>query len=420
MPKDLGAEVRAGYELRPYPAVNKATLRRPRWLLPPLDWIYAVAQPAEFPPQRILVAGCGTGLEAFALRRRFPRAEIIGVDFSAESLRIARRLQEKSARSAQVRFVRADLTNDRFDKLVGRDFDFVSCHGVMSYLPAPARAFRNLARSLAPAGVLYLGANGATHFSKSWRRLLAGVLYLGVNGATHFSKSWRRLLAGFGFEMERWPGGERLWRHLRLCATLSGDSRGRILRHGAGYLASDLFGPVIRNLPLARWVQMCGKAGLHFRGSHSAQQLLRPAINEGSHEFFLPRSRGETAELLEKLWPRSFHQLIFTRQPERVPPWRAPAQLLKWRPLWVKQARPLKWPTRRGTRLLKIENRSSNTSIELRAAQWEIDLFRASNGERSLREILAPVDPTVPAATLRSRLYLFYQLNLLNFLPPGS
>ena len=398
MPKDLGAEVRAGYELRPYPAVSKAALRRPRWLLPPLDWIYAVAQPAQFPPQRILVAGCGTGLEVFAFRRRFPRAEIIGVDFSAESLRIARRLQEKSARSAKVWFIRADLTSDRFDMLVGRDFDFVSCHGVMSYLPAPARAFRNLARSLAPAGILYLG----------------------VNGATHFSESWRRLLAGFGFEMERWPGGKRLWRHLWLCATLSGDTRGRILRHGAGYLASDLFGPLIRNLPLARWVQMCRRAGLHFRGSHSAQQLLRPAINEGSHELFLPRSRGETAELLEALWPRSFHQLIFTRQPERVPPWRKPAELLKWRPLWVKQARPLKWPTRRGTRLLKIENRLSNTSIELRAAQWEIDLLRASNGERSLREILAPVDPAVPTATLRSRLYLFYQLNLLNFLPPGS
>jgi len=398
MPKDIGAEVRAGYELRPYPAVSKAALRRPRWLLPPLDWIYAVAQPAQFPPERILVAGCGTGLEVFAFRRRFPRAEIIGVDFSAESLRIARRLQEKSARSAKVWFIRADLTSDRFDMLVGRDFDFVSCHGVMSYLPAPARAFRNLARSLAPAGILYLG----------------------VNGATHFSESWRRLLAGFGFEMERWPGGERLWRHLRLCATLAGDTRGRILRHGAGYLASDLFGPLIQNLPLSRWVQMCRRAGLHFRGSHSAQQLLRPAINEGSHELFLPRSRGETAELLEALWPRSFHQLIFTRQPERVPPWRKPAELLKWRPLWVKQARPLKWPTRRGTRLLKIENRLSNTSIELRAAQWEIDLLRASNGERSLREILAPVDPAVPTATLRSRLYLFYQLNLLNFLPPGS
>lgn len=388
--------MRASYELRPYPAVSKVALRRPRWLLPPAEWIYAVAQPADFPPRRVLVAGCGTGMEAFAFRRRFPQAEIVAVDFAAESIRIARRTQKHLARSAPLRFVRADLTSVAFARAVGQNFDFISCHGVMSYVPAPARAIRNLARCLAPEGILYLG----------------------VNGAAHFSESWRKFLPAFGFEMERWPGGGKLWRHLELCAALMGDTEGRILRHGEVYLAGDLFGPVIRNLRLRLWAQICRRAGLHFRGSYSAQRLFWPALNDGSYKLFLPRSRAQTAEQLDELWPTSFHQLIFTRQRELLPPWRESAQLLKWRPVSVKQGPGVKWRTRRGTPLLTIENSAANTSIELRVAAWELELLRSSNGTVALRELLRNVVPAVPPAKLRFRLYLFYQLNLLNFRPP--
>lgn len=43
------------------------------------------------PPARILDFGCGIGLTELFLRRHFPDAEILGVDVSAESLRVEER-----------------------------------------------------------------------------------------------------------------------------------------------------------------------------------------------------------------------------------------------------------------------------------------------------------------------------------------
>lgn len=398
MPTNVSEAVRAIYERRPYPALTRAALRRPAWRLPAADWIKAVAQAGPDWPRRVLVAGCGTGLEAFAVRRRFPKTEVVGVDFAARSIAVAQRWQKTSARWRDIRFLRADLTSDRLAKITGGDFDFISCHGVMSYLPEPMRALRGLANCLRPAGVLYLG----------------------VNGATHFSAGWRRFLSAFGIDMQRWSGGERLWRHLKFAAPLAADPDGEVLKHGAGYLAADLFGSLIHNLPLADWVRMCRQAGLHFRGNSAAHRLVWPAINDGSYELFLPRGRGEVAELLDILQPGAFYRLVFTRSAEPRPPWRRDSTLRQWRPLRTEHLRRFKWPARRGARLLKIENRRANIAIELRSAGWEIDLLRESNGERSLQEILAGQSRRVTPAALRSQLYLFYLLDLLNFLPPAA
>ena len=398
MSRSVAAKVRAAYETRPYPAVTKQKLRRPPWRLPPPDWIRAVAPQAKTPPQRILVAGCGTGLEAFALRRRFPNAEIVGVDFAVRSIEVARRLQKSSARWRDVRFVRADLTSHGLADVTGGAFDFISCHGVLSYLPHPVRALRNLTRCLAPAGLVYLG----------------------VNGAAHFSVNWRRFLSAFGFEMEQWTGGERVWKHLRLAASVAGDTQGQVFLQGPGYLASDLFGPLLHNLPLSEWVRMGQRAGLHLRGSHSAQRLLWPALNDGSAALFFPRLRAEVAQILELLWPSGFHRLIFTLEPEPVPPWQRPAALRQWHPLLATSPERFRWPRGGGVRVLKVRNASTNTSIELRAAPWEIELLRGSDGKRPLHEVLAEGRGSVTPAALKSSLYLFYQLDLLNLSPPPA
>src|SRR6187551_328014 len=115
---DVARQVRASYEELPYPAVTRAALRHPRWQLPPRDWISTVGQP-EHPPRRILIAGCGTGLEALAFQRRFPKAEIVGVDFAARSIRLARDLQKRAAPGSNLKFLRADLTSDRLPRQTG-------------------------------------------------------------------------------------------------------------------------------------------------------------------------------------------------------------------------------------------------------------------------------------------------------------
>ena len=395
MPTNIAEAVRAEYEQRPYPAVTKERLRRPPWRPPPIEWINTVAPSAGGRPERILVAGCGTGFEAFAYQRRYPKAEITAIDFAAHSIRIAQGLQKNFPSSRKIQFVRADLTSSRLSRIVGKDFDFISCHGVMSYIPAPASALSNLARCLAPDGVLYLG----------------------VNGQAHFSETWRQFLPAFGFDMTRWAGGRRVRQHLAFTAALAGEECAGILKLGDSYLASDLFGPVIHNLALAKWLRICREAGLHLRGSEGSRQLLSPVVNGGSYEVLLPRSRAEVAEVLELLKPRAFHSLILSLQPEALPPWGKVTALMNWRPLATEHFRKFRLPAGNNPTAFRLENKKANISLELRGAGWEIALLRGSNGERSLREILAPLPPVAPSA-LRSQLYLFYLLDLLNLLPP--
>src|SRR5882757_5387694 len=160
-------EVRRLYEKRPYPETGEGALTDPKWRLAPKEWLTALWKPGQKEPaaKRILVAGCGTGREAFAMRRKWPKAEIVAIDFSPRSIAVARKLQKGAPEMRSIRFLVANLLSRSLAATVGRDFDFISCHGVLSYLPDPAKALTHLARCLKPDGALYLGVNGAEHSS---------------------------------------------------------------------------------------------------------------------------------------------------------------------------------------------------------------------------------------------------------------
>jgi SAM-dependent methyltransferase len=393
----IGEQIRRVYEKHPYPSAEKSILRRALWPLPPVEWINAMWQPGRVSPDRILVAGCGTGAEAFALRRRFSRAEIVAVDFSPRSIAIARDMQARVPKMNDIRFLAGDFTSPQFPKSVGCDFTFISCHGVLSYVPQPGRALRNFVRCLTPDGALYLG----------------------VNGSAHYSGAWRRALPAFGFEMADFRDGRRLRDILRLCDAVAGQDVPPIGKLPASYLASDLFGSLIHNLPLAEWIQLTRHAGLHFLGSFSAMHQLRPALNNGSYRLLIPRSRAEVAEFLDVMAPSSFHRLVFSRTAPVNPPWENPEALLDWRPLLT----PVylgRWPKGKGSskslRNLKIKSTATNTLIELCVPEWELEILRQSEGKQTLRKILASCVPAIKPQVLQQQLYLFYQLAVINLL----
>lgn len=95
-------------------------------------------------PTSWLDVACGTGRHLRFLQRRF---DVVGVDASADMLRLAR------DRLPGVRLVRADMRS--FD--LGREFDVLSClFSAIGHLPSEAalgRAFANFARHLRPGGV---------------------------------------------------------------------------------------------------------------------------------------------------------------------------------------------------------------------------------------------------------------------------
>ncbi len=401
-PAAVRSKIRRSYDDRPYPAADESVLTNPGCKIAPLEWIDALSRPGResVQPRRILVAGCGTGSEAFSLRRRVPSAGIVAVDFSPRSISIALRLAQRAPEMRGIRFVVADLASPRLAATIGRGFDFISCHGVLSYVPEPERALGNLARCLTPDGALYLG----------------------VNGSTHPSVGWRQALSGFGIDVENFRDTRRLREILRACDAISfHDSQSRLSTESAAHLAGDLFGACIHNLPLTEWLRVARVAGLSLCGSYSCGHSLGPLCRRSLTRVLMPRSRAEFCELEEMLIPASFHRLLFMRKPPANPPWDDVDALLAWCPIRTRlhhTALPLRGRSWHALRPVRYRSTAPGTRIDLRIPEWEAEILRESDGSRSLRDILGKIPVTIPAPLLREQLYILYLLIVIDLLPP--
>jgi SAM-dependent methyltransferase len=392
-----GTAVRRIYERRPYPDPRSGVVAIRRWRLPPIPWINAMSQPPRA-PHRILVAGCGSGSEAFALQRKFPEAKVVGIDFSPRSIRAAKEQQKRSRELRKIRFLVSDLTKPGLAKTVGK-FDFVSCHGVISYIERPEQALRNLANCLQ----------------------IDGALYLGVNGQSHFSSRWRRGLPKFGIDVTEFQDTRSIRQLLKVFDALCGYRIGTMAKADAGYLASDLFGPLLHNWSLADWMRACRKTRLHLLASYSSFFALRPIFDPDLNRLLIPRSRAEVLELLETLRPSTFHRLLLSHRPEVCPPWQNAGELLRWRAIatglyvrrWPKRTK--RWKT---LRRLTLTSAPTNTVVELQVPEWEVELLRRANGRHSIADVLSSVSARISPTSLRDALYLLYLLGAINLRTP--
>lgn len=145
---NLRSKVTALYEGYPYPPVGtlSAFLQKIRWEeRPTLNYraVYAASygstQGAAIKP-RVLVAGCGT-FEPVVVALANPKADIVAVDLSAESLR---RLDwQARARGVRNRIEAWQGDFAEMPERLGR-FDFVIATGVLHHLPDPEFGLRSL------------------------------------------------------------------------------------------------------------------------------------------------------------------------------------------------------------------------------------------------------------------------------------
>jgi SAM-dependent methyltransferase len=113
------------------------TMRDPEHLEP-----YEAALAAVEPdPARALDLGTGTGQGAFAIARRFPRAEVVGIDLAAAMLAEARRKTPPEL-AERVRFENGDASALPFPDA---SFDLVAHANMIPF-------FDELARVVAPSG----------------------------------------------------------------------------------------------------------------------------------------------------------------------------------------------------------------------------------------------------------------------------
>lgn len=279
------------YERHPYPSADLGRLIDQGGELPPVKWMNAIGRPGCALPRRVLVAGCGTGVEAFILRRRLPRAEIVAVDFSPRSIAVAKRFQRTVAEARAIKFRVADLTDANLGKQIGEDFDLITCHGVLSYIPGPKRVLKNLAKCVTPGGALYLG----------------------VNGEAHPATRLRPWLEGFGLAVDALRDERRLRELLALWDALNDDGSGELATMSASYLGGDVCGPHFNNWSLAQWRSEANECGWEVAGTDVLAMALQLAVERGNHRVLYPAGSGELAARLDQARPAGFHRFMLRR-----------------------------------------------------------------------------------------------------------
>ncbi len=284
-------QTKRSYERRPYPGPDIGKLVGKGGSLPSLKWMQAIGRPDQPEPDRVLVAGCGTGVEAFVIRRRWPKAEIVAVDFSPRSIAVARRLQRSAGVVRPITFLVADLTDPELAVHTGGRFDLITCHGVLSYIPKPGKVLTHFAACLRPGGALYLG----------------------VNGESHPATRLRPWLERFGLDVVEMKDERRLRELLRLWDCLHDDGARDFATMSASYLAGDICGPHFNNWPMDRWRSEANRCGWEVAGVWLLPLALRLTIEHGNHSPLFPAGIGEVAERLDRARPAGFHKIVLRR-----------------------------------------------------------------------------------------------------------
>jgi trans-aconitate methyltransferase len=135
------------------------------WYRVPDPWSYSVLAKEQeryiltllsVPParyRRILDAGCSEGLFTHALAKRYPDAQIVGIDISTRAIERAQVCVQSAG--TRIQFVAMDILSNHLDE----QFDLVFCCDLLYYLGRNGRrrlAAERLRALVAPAGLLVL------------------------------------------------------------------------------------------------------------------------------------------------------------------------------------------------------------------------------------------------------------------------
>lgn len=152
----VSQSVERQYSENPYPRWTRCDLAEPAPLhaavrreLPHL----AAGEIPKIEGPRILIAGCGTGLQTMRVVSTYAGASILAVDISRPSIAYGvRKLEEYGVQNVEHR--RANILD--LGALTER-FDLIESYGVIHHMEDPAAALRVLSGLLKSKGLIYLG-----------------------------------------------------------------------------------------------------------------------------------------------------------------------------------------------------------------------------------------------------------------------
>ena len=149
-------EVRRQYEENPYPRWTSIDRFEPQPVSVLMRNLFPTLTRAETPAfdgPRVLIAGCGTGLQALAAHFRYRDADITAIDISKASLAFAAR-KARAYGIGNITFQQADILE--LGDYPSR-FEIIECFGVLHHLSDPLGGWRILTRLLVPGGLMMVG-----------------------------------------------------------------------------------------------------------------------------------------------------------------------------------------------------------------------------------------------------------------------
>ncbi len=152
---DLANKIRQQFNTVPYPInpIEKSPSEQVICL-----YTHNIVNPFYFRNQKviktdnkvILDAGCGSGYTTLALAQANPGASVVGIDFSEESVDVARkRLDYHGCNSTEVHAI----SIEELPKL-GKEFDYINCDEVLYLLPNPTRGLQAMKSVLKLDGII--------------------------------------------------------------------------------------------------------------------------------------------------------------------------------------------------------------------------------------------------------------------------
>jgi SAM-dependent methyltransferase len=282
--------------------------------------VAAVARLSRWEPPglegaRVLELGCGRGGNLSPMAAGAPAMTFVGVDRSARQIADAERVAIGAA-LANVTFACSSF--EAFDSPPG-SFEFVVCHGVLSWIAPQARAslLERIARSLAPGGVAYVSFNVLPGWyerlgARDWLRFASSALGIPPDAAPR-SLQWLSDQAS--------PERADYRRRLREIAGRLEETDPAYARHE--YLAKEQSPLLVQS-----FLNEVSAAGLAYLGdaipATTALELLPEEVQEQAGAL----GEAETEQLVDFVRCTAFRRALLVRADEaRTRAWRLPRRL---------------------------------------------------------------------------------------------
>lgn len=253
---------------------------------------------------RMLEIGCSVGTNILPMAAGLPEAELVGMDRSPVQVAIgeARRVQlglgNLSLRVADILEI---------DDSWG-DFDYIICHGVYSWVPAPVRAaiLRVCHDRLRPNGVSYLSYN----VMPGWHAMLGvrAVLRAHTDGLGSARERVDQARAFLAWLADLEPQSQDPW-HFALRAAHA-DLRGR----EDSYLLHEYLAPVNEPCTFVELLSAAREVGLQYLAEADLPTMIPANCGDKAREVLDQiNGQAQSEEYMDLLRGRRFRQTLLVR-----------------------------------------------------------------------------------------------------------